>query len=47
MEKESKIVQSVMMSWRDAKDEKKHRGEKIASAIERVMMLKNGFYSLR
>lgn len=47
MEKESKILQSVMMSWRDAKDEKKHRGEKIASVIERVMMLKNGFHSLR
>ena len=47
MEKESKILQSVMMSWRDAKDEKKHRGEKIASAIERVIMLKNGFHSLR
>ena len=36
-----------MMSWKDAKEEKKHRGEKLASAIERVMMLKNGFYSLR
>jgi hypothetical protein len=47
MEKESKILQSVMMSWRDAKDEKKHRGEKIANVIERVIMLKNGFYSLR
>ncbi len=47
MERESKIVQSVMMQWRDIKEAKRLRGEKIAKVMEKVVILKDGFHSLK